>query len=134
MNNLSRILIADDDAVFWATCLRAENSDETLDIEIALTPAQYRTTVAEQEFDLVILDISFGVYSEDGFDLLSDIRRRRPATKVVMFSGMDHPAIVASAKRLGAHGFLSKGALTPNGLWSDVKATLKLPPKTIAPM
>ena len=70
-------------------------------------------TVAAQEVirlvpDVVLLDLSLGESS--GLDLLMSLRRREIATKVIVLTASDQPRHIAEAIRLGASGYLLKGA------------------------
>lgn len=57
--------------------------------------------------DVVLLDVSLG--SESGFDACSEIIRRSPQTKVVLFTGGDDAMCVAEALHVGARSYLLKG-------------------------
>jgi ActR/RegA family two-component response regulator len=56
----------------------------------------------------VVLDVHLA--SEDGLQLVSEIKRVRPGTGVVMFTGMGiQPDLVGEALQRGADGYVSKG-------------------------
>lgn len=119
-----RVLIADDDAAFWIPCISHVPEASHFELDIALTPAQCRSALARDDFDLVLLDICFNDTREDGLSLLPVVRRERPDTKVVMFSGLDDSATVASCATLGAHSFVSKNKTSPEGLWKEIVRVL----------
>lgn len=58
------------------------------------------------EYDVVILDIELG--DGDSFSLLGEIKRKKPETIVLMFSGHDDEEKIIKAKKLGADGFIPK--------------------------
>ena len=119
-----RILIADDDAVFWIPCIGHVLEAAGFEIDIALTPTQCRDAIERASFDVVLLDICFDDEHEDGLGLLPEVRLRRPAAKVVMFSGLDDRQTVASCASLGAHAFVSKNTVSPTELWGRISELL----------
>lgn len=58
--------------------------------------------------DIVLLDLSLG--DRSGLDVLEEISRRKLPVKVVMLTMSDQPRHVAEAMRLGAYGYVLKGA------------------------
>lgn len=58
--------------------------------------------------DLVLMDLSMPGLS--GFDAIADIRRRLPHARVVVLTLARNEASVHEAFRVGAHGYLFKGA------------------------
>ena len=69
--------------------------------------------------DAVLLDLAMPVM--DGMEALPLILERCPGTRVVVFSANDEPANRREAERLGASGFLPKGAAI-----ADIAASLQL--------
>lgn len=63
------------------------------DFELATTLQEARARVAQECFDVVILDLSLPDGS--GWDLLPDIRTRQPDARVVILSGTDMTAVEA---------------------------------------
>ncbi len=57
-------------------------------------------------YDIVILDIA--LKSETSFPLLERIKKEKPETTVLMFSGYDSEEYITKAKHLGADGFIPK--------------------------
>jgi len=58
--------------------------------------------------DLVILEIDLP--GRSGFDLLKDLRLRKPGVRVLIHSHLDETLFGLRAQRLGAAGYLSKNA------------------------
>ena len=63
--------------------------------------------VKEHQPDLLVLDISMPLAS--GLEIMADIRRWSPDTKVVVFSGIVAPGLLSSVMNSGVHGLFSKG-------------------------
>jgi DNA-binding NarL/FixJ family response regulator len=71
------------------------------------TAAGARGALAEDaEFDLVLLDLSLG--SDDGFDLLVELRASYPAVPVVVVSASERTSDVIRAIDSGAMGYVPK--------------------------
>lgn len=73
-------------------------------------------TVAVQEIarllpDVVILDLFLG--DRSGLDLLGQIQQRRLKTRVIVLTMSEQPRHIAEAIRLGASGYVLKGAGGP---------------------
>ncbi len=60
----------------------------------------------EERPEVVLLDISLPELN--GFDLLAEMKLRRPACAVIMLTGDDYPEFRANALRLGADFFIGK--------------------------
>lgn len=58
--------------------------------------------------DLLLLDIYLG--NRSGMEALYEIQRRRLSTRVIVLTMSSHPQFVAEAARLGAMGYVLKGA------------------------
>ncbi len=62
--------------------------------------------VADNDFDLVLLDLALG--EADGFEVLADLRQRYPSLPVVVISATERHADVIRAVDMGAMGFVPK--------------------------
>ncbi|ODT67213.1 hypothetical protein ABS71_11200 [bacterium SCN 62-11] len=70
----------------------------------------FRQWVAEQTFDLILLD--FRLPDGNGVDLLREFRERHQATTVVLVTGQADIATATGALAQGADGYLEKGYLS----------------------
>jgi CheY-like chemotaxis protein len=102
-----RILIADDHDVLRRGIRTMLESDPDLEVCGEAVDGQdaLEKTLAQAP-DLVILDINMPVMN--GLDVLRQIVRHRPQTKVLAFSVHDSKQIVEEILAAGAHGYLSK--------------------------
>lgn len=93
-----------------------------------------RVVTSVPDIDLLLLDLNMpGCH---GLSALVHVKSLAPDLPVVVFSGMDDPAIVRRARGLGASGFLSKAA-PPSELVVAVRAVLggdHYPPVASGPM
>ena len=102
-----RILIADDHDVLRRGIRTMLESDPGLEVcgEAMDGRDALEKTIAQSP-DLVILDINMPVMN--GLDVLRQIARHRPQTKVLAFSVHDSKQIVEEILAAGAHSYLSK--------------------------
>jgi DNA-binding response OmpR family regulator len=72
----------------------------------ATTPAEAKTILHSDVFDVVILDRWFA--NDDGLDLCRDVRSRMPQLPVVFLSGAVLPSDLKIANEAGANAYLTK--------------------------
>ena len=117
-----RILIADDHELLrhgvrtlieneanWEVCAEAVDGREAVDKTLATSP------------DLLILDLNMPVLN--GLEVVTQILRQRPQTKILIFTVHDSEQTVREILAAGAHGYLSKGR-AGRDLVNAVKAIL----------
>jgi len=117
-----RILIADDHDVLRrgiCTMLECDSDFEVCGEAVDGRDALEKTLA--QAPDLVILDINMPIMN--GLEVLRQIVRHRPQTKVLAFSVHDSKQIVEEILAAGAHGYLSK-ATAGQHLLHEVRSLL----------
>lgn len=98
-------LVVDDDKTFRdATCFLIENEGHYS--EGAASGEAALTTLKEEKFDAVLLDVNLG--RESGLDILTEMLKIRPNLPVVMFSAQGSVKNAVEAMRRGAADFLEK--------------------------
>jgi len=96
-----------DDSVILRSAIR--NVLESSGFEVAFEAggsAELRAKLPQSGVGLVLLDIFFP--SENGLDILAEIKRQYPQIKVLVVTGLRQDTILAEAQRLGADGVLYK--------------------------
>ncbi|HEX2294392.1 MAG TPA: response regulator transcription factor [Actinomycetota bacterium] len=63
--------------------------------------------VSELQPDAIVLDLAMPVM--DGFEAIPEVRRRSPATKIIVLSGFDESVMCERALSLGADLYFEKG-------------------------
>lgn len=63
-------------------------------------------TLAKTPADLVLLDVFFP--TENGLDILSELKKQYPAVKVLIVTGLQQNAVLEEAQKRGADGVLYK--------------------------
>lgn len=111
------VLFVDDEPNFLVMIDRTLSKDgyrvtTALDSEQALVYANCT------EFTLAVLDIHMAPI--DGIEVLAQIKRRTPSTRVIMVTGFPTDANRAECLKLGADGFLTKPIDIP-----ELKAMLR---------
>jgi CheY-like chemotaxis protein len=117
-----RILIADDHDVLRRGIRTMLESDPSLEVcGEAADGKDALEKILKQAPDLVILDINMPIMN--GLDVLRQIVRHRPQTKVLVFSVHDSKQIAAEILAAGAHSYMSK-ATAGQHLVNEVRALL----------
>jgi DNA-binding NarL/FixJ family response regulator len=103
-----RVLIVDDHQIVRRG-LREVLADEysELDVGEAETSAAALGLLTADAWDLVLLDVN--IPGRSGLDLLEEIKRRSPATPVLVLSGYPEEEFAMRSLKLGASGYLNKG-------------------------
>jgi len=118
-----RILITDDHPLLrqgLRQILEGDPEKRFGDIEEASNGQELMKLLSERCFTIVILDISLP--GRSGLDLIGDIRKMCPETKVLMLSMFSEEQYAIKALRLGASGYLTKNS-APDEL---IRALLKI--------
>jgi DNA-binding NarL/FixJ family response regulator len=105
---MTRVLIVDDHPILRES-LRYY-LDRQPDLAVcgeAATAAAALAAVAEQEPDLVLVDVSLP--DMDGVSLVRELREHHPQLICVMLSGHGEPHYVTRASEAGARGYVLKG-------------------------
>lgn len=98
-------LVVDDDKTFRdATCFLIDGEGHYA--EGVASGEQALTTVKEEKFDAVLLDLNLG--NENGLDILTELLKIRPSLPVVLFTAQGSIATAVEAMRRGAVDFLEK--------------------------
>lgn len=107
-NAMKRILIADDHAVVrnGVKKIFEDESDQTTFGE-AGTASEVLKLVREENWDLVVLDISLGG-GRNGLDALKEIREMRPRLRVLILTMHDEEQYARRAFKAGAAGYITK--------------------------
>ena len=80
-----------------------------IEMVAATSGEQGLALVAEQSFDLVLLDLRLPGCG--GIDVLKELRISRPQLPVIIISSLPESPYATLARRAGAHGFVTKSAL-----------------------
>jgi two-component system chemotaxis response regulator CheY len=103
--DLPSVLIVDDDT-FVRVYLKDALKALALSIREAANGEEALRLVGEESPRVVLLDLMMPRRS--GLDVLEEIRRLSPATRVVVVSGLDAELLIQQALSRGAHGFIGK--------------------------
>ena len=102
-----KILLADDHAVVRSGIRKCLEATGTIgEVGEAANGAEVMSAVREQDWDVVLLDISLP--DLDGLEVLKRIKRERPEVPVLIFSMHDEDEFAVRAFEAGASGYLSK--------------------------
>jgi DNA-binding NarL/FixJ family response regulator len=104
---MKRILLVDDHAVVRDGIKRMfDDRSGTVTFGEADNPHSALKLVEEQEWDIVVLDLSLGARS--GLEVLKDVKKVRPRLPVLILSMHSEEQYARRAFKAGASGYLSK--------------------------
>ena len=102
-----KILLADDHTLmFEAIALALENEEDLEIVACAENGSQVLPLVEHTEPDLVVLDLRMP--GMDGLTCIKHLRKRFPAVRTAVLSGLDSDEMIEAALRVGANAFISK--------------------------
>ena len=105
---MRRILIVDDFEVVREGVKRIFENQSNISFGEAGTAAEALRVVNEQDWDVVILDLSLG--HRNGLELLKELRQQRPALPVLILTMHSEEQFARRAFRAGAAGYITKGS------------------------
>lgn len=100
-----RILIADDEEIVIRSCLRILSEDK-FQIEIARNGLEAIEKIAEDDYDMLILDIMMPKMT--GMEVLQRVKETHPDVDVIMITGLNQIETAVEAMKLGAFDYLPK--------------------------
>jgi DNA-binding NtrC family response regulator len=100
-----RLLVVDDESIVGKR-LRQVFSKMGFEIETFTEAAPAMAAMAERPFDIVVTDLK--MEDMDGMEVLRQVRRMHPATRVIIITGYADEATAESARKLGVFAFLAK--------------------------
>ena len=107
MRQLATILVVDDERsvrMMLEAALRAQGYR----VQTAASGAEAQEMLAEEEFDLLLLDLQLG--DMDGIEILRETKRQWPATEVILLTAHGSINSAIAALRHGAFDYLLKPA------------------------
>jgi DNA-binding NarL/FixJ family response regulator len=105
---MATIVLADDHALMRAGLRRILEAHGHFVLGEVSDGLQVASTVKELRPELLMLDL--GMPGLHGLDALRDVRRRARAVRVLILSAYNRDEFVVAALRMGASGYLLKGA------------------------
>ena len=116
-----KVLVIDDEQVVLDSVVRIL-SEEDFTIEITTSSRQGLEWGTSKAYDLVLTDIRMPEIG--GMRILRDIKRFRPETPVVIFTGYATVQSAVQAMKLGAADYIEK-PFTPDGLLETVRQAIE---------
>ncbi|PWL28599.1 sigma-54 dependent transcriptional regulator [uncultured Roseivirga sp.] len=110
MKQKAKTLILDDDN-YVLLSLRILLEQHYTDVRGINSPTQLTTALAENEFDIVVLDMNFSAgdtSGKDGLKYLQQVKDANPNTSVLLLTAYGEINLAVEAMRLGAYDFLVK--------------------------
>jgi two-component system, NarL family, invasion response regulator UvrY len=103
---MKQVLLVDDHPVYMAGVQQILSSDSSLQMMMSTTGTEAIDKVKEQNWDLIILDISLP--DRNGLDVLKHIKANRPQTPVLVLTIHNEEQYALRVLKAGASGFLTK--------------------------
>ena len=101
----AKVLVVDDEAVVRESYMRTLSgvSDR---VSAALSGREALRLMEDEPFDVILLDLRMP--EMDGIEVLREIKKRWPASQVVIITGYPSLETAKEAAKLGAYNYLSK--------------------------
>ena len=103
---MRRILIVDDHEIVREGVKRIFDKESDINVGEAGTAAEALRVINEQDWDVVILDLSLG--RRNGLELLKELRQLRPALPVLILTMHSEEQFARRAFKAGAAGYMTK--------------------------
>jgi DNA-binding NarL/FixJ family response regulator len=117
-----KVLIADDHRLMLSAIRIAIDSTEDLEVVAeAESGSQVLPLVHRHSPDVVLLDIRMP--GMDGLKILEELKKRFPAVKSIVLSGVDEPQVIQAALERGASSYVLK-YVDPRDLASAIRQTV----------
>ncbi len=114
---MNKILVIDDEPIVRISCERTL-APEGYNVTVAASGKEGLEMLEKETFGLVLLDLKMP--DMDGIEVLDNIKKKWPDTKVVMVTGYSTVDTAVQALRFGAFNFIEK-PFTPDTLIKAVK-------------
>lgn len=105
MSEMLSVLLLDDEPIVGKR-LKPALAKSNCDVEIFENPRQALLRIAERDFDIVVTDIRMDEI--DGLQVLEEVLKKSPRTKVIMITGYAMMSVAREAMEKGAFDFISK--------------------------
>lgn len=105
MAEMLSVLLLDDEPIVGKR-LKPALGKSNCDVEIFENPRQALLRIAEKDFDIVVTDIRMDEI--DGLQVLEEVQKKSPRTKVIMITGYAMISVAREAMEKGAFDFISK--------------------------
>jgi len=116
-----KILVIDDEQIVLDSVKKILGAED-FDVDPAISSREGLERAMKQDYDLVLTDIRMPEIG--GMRILRDIKRSKPATPVVIFTGYATVQSAVQAMKLGASDYIEK-PFTPDMLLTTVKKVLE---------
>jgi len=116
-----KILVIDDEQIILDS-VKKILTPEQFEVDTAISSREGLERAMRQDYDLVLTDIRMPEIG--GMRILRDIKRSKPATPVVIFTGYATVQSAVQAMKLGASDYIEK-PFTPDMLLTTVKKVLE---------
>ncbi len=101
----ARILVVDDEEIVIRSCLRIL-ADADYRVDVARGGAEALQKIDETAYDVLLVDIMMPQIN--GLEVLKHARQKRPASEVIIFTGLSQTETALRAQELGAFAYLPK--------------------------
>jgi DNA-binding NtrC family response regulator len=91
---MKRILITDDDELLIQMYRKLFASITDTEIVYARSVEESRAKLVAERFDVAVFDVNLSVKGGEGVELVTELRKRSPATVTVLMSTMDDAVTV----------------------------------------
>jgi DNA-binding NarL/FixJ family response regulator len=120
----STVLIVEDNAVDAQLTARAMQKYGVRDIKHVTTAEEAMLVMNKKAYEILITD--YHLPRATGLELLTEVGKRWPDTRVILVTGAKDDRVAAAAIKAGAADYVSKDDFLTSGLINAVHATLRV--------
>jgi DNA-binding NarL/FixJ family response regulator len=125
MEQVLKILMADDDGDVWANSIKMFMRDMPhVELSYVQNPDACRGRILDETYAIILLDISFSKNAAEGISLVPEIQARQPDAKIFMMSSHDDDQTMLRCIQLGATDFISKRTTSAEGIANIIRGYL----------
>lgn len=122
---MHKVLLVEDEKILREAYTILLEAQDNLELTIATNGQEALERCANEQFDIILLDLMMPVVDGVGFLEKANLQKTSPHTKVVVLSNLSSGEDLMKALNLGAHRHAVKSDLAPNDVIAMIEEVLE---------